>query len=133
HISMPWFEYYYPGSEFVDWIGIGVLNYGTVASWSRWWSFHQILEKAYPTLLKLDKPIMVCEFGTLAAGGSEYEWYRQALYHIDHTYARGIKGVILFNQENDITMSTNPLNWSVLQDDRASALVSQSLAAHSAL
>jgi hypothetical protein len=133
HISMPWFEYYYPGADLVDWIGIGGLNYGTVASWSRWWSFHQILEKAYPALLKLDKPIMVCEFGTLAAGGNEYEWYRQAFYHIDHTYARGIKAVIFFNQENDITMSTNPLNWSLLPDDRAATLVSQSLAAHSAL
>ena len=35
HISMPWFEFYYPGPEFVDWIGVGVLNYGTIASWSR--------------------------------------------------------------------------------------------------
>src|SRR5579872_1229465 len=57
HISMPWFEYYYPGSDYVDWVGIGVLNYGNVASWSRWWSFDQILGKSYPTLLKFNKPI----------------------------------------------------------------------------
>ena len=133
HISMPWFEYYYPGDEFVDWIGIGVLNYGTIASWSRWWSFHQILEKAYPALLKLNKPIMVCEFGTLANGGDEYEWYRQAFYHIDHTYRRGIRSVVFFNQENDITMSTYPLNWSVMQDSRATSFVSQQLASHSAM
>ena len=54
HISMPWFEYYYPGPEYVDWIGVGVLNYGTVATWSRWWSFHQILEKSYPVLLRMN-------------------------------------------------------------------------------
>ena len=133
HISMPWFEYYYPGDEFVDWIGIGVLNYGTIASWSRWWSFHQILEKAYPALLKLNKPIMISEFGTLANGGDEYEWYRQAFYHIDHTYRRGIRAVVFFNQENDTTMSTYPLNWSVMQDPRAAGFVSQQLASHSAM
>ena len=133
HISMPWFEYYYPGPEFVDWIGVGVLNYGTVASWSRWWSFHQILEKAYPALLKLNKPIMISEFGTLSNGGDEYEWYRQAFYHIDHTYRRGIRAVVFFNQESDVTMSATPLDWSVLQDRRAVSFVGQQLASHSAM
>lgn len=133
HISMPWFEYYYPGPEFVDWIGIGVLNYGNVASWSRWWSFHQILEKSYPALLKLNKPIMICEFGTLTQGGNAYEWYRQAFYHIDHTYRRGVRAIVLFNQENDNTMTSLALNWSVDQDPSARALVAQQLAMHSAL
>ena len=133
HISMPWFEYYYPGPEFVDWIGVGVLNYGTIAAWSRWWSFHQILEKAYPALLKLNKPIMISEFGTLATGGDEYEWYRQAFYHIDHTYSRGIHALIFFNQESDMTMSAYPLNWSVLQDRRAVSFVGQQLKTHSAM
>ena len=133
HISMPWFEYYYPGAEYVDWIGVGILNYGNVASWSRWWSFHQILEKAYPSLLKLEKPIVVCEFGTVANGGNPYEWYRQAFYHLDHTYQRGIRAVVFFNQESDVTMGPTPLNWSVTQDAQAEKLVAKQLAAHSAL
>jgi len=133
HISMPWFEYYYPGPEFVDWIGVGVLNYGNVASWSRWWSFHQILDKAYPSLLKLNKPIMISEFGTVTRGGNAYEWYRQAFYHIDHTYRRGIRAIIFFNQESDVTMSELALNWSVTQDPSARSFVAEQLAAHSAL
>jgi hypothetical protein len=124
HVSMPWFEYYYPGPEFVDWIGVGVLNYGNIASWSRWWSFHQILEKAYPTLLRMQKPIVVCEFGTLAQGGDMTEWYRQAFYHLTHTYSRGVRGLVLFHQPNDITISpTYPLNWSLLQNQRAVEVV----------
>lgn len=133
HISMPWFEYYYPGDQYVDWIGVGVLNYGDVASWSRWWSFHQILEKAYPALLKLNRPIMISEFGTLTRGGSPLEWYQQAFYHLDHTYGRAVRAVIFFNQENDTTMSAQPLNWSVMQDGRAESFVARQLAAHSAL
>jgi len=134
HVSVPWFEYYYPGPEYVDWIGIGTLNYGSIASWSRWWSFHQILEKAYPVLLRLEKPIMLSEFGTLTAGGDAAEWYRQAFYHIDHTYSRRVRAVVLFNQTNDITISPEyPLNWSVLQSPRLTAVVRDQLARKSAI
>ena len=134
HISMPWFEYYYPGPEYVDWIGTGVLNYGTIASWSRWWSFHQILEKAYPTLVRLQKPVMICEFGTLAQGGDMAEWYRQAFYHMTHTYSRGVRAVVFFNQPNDITISPQyPLDWSVTQNARAAEVVGQEIAKKSAM
>ena len=134
HVSMPWFEYYYPGPEYVDWIGVGVLNYGDVASWSRWWSFHQILEKAYPTLVRLDKPVMICEFGTLSKGGDMTEWYRQAFYHINHTYRRGVKAVIFFNQPNDITISPEfPLNWSVMQSQAAARVVGEEISKLTAL
>jgi len=134
HVSMPWFEYYYPGPEYVDWIGVGVLNYGDVASWSRWWSFHQILEKSYPTLARMQKPIMICEFGSLASGGDMTEWYRQAFYHLDHTYRRGVKAVVFFNQPTDITISpTFPLNWSVMQNDKAAAVVAEAIARQTAL
>ncbi|MEO8055744.1 MAG: glycosyl hydrolase [Acidobacteriota bacterium] len=127
HISMPWFEYYYPGAEWVDWVGFGVLNWGSVATWSRWWSFHQILEKAYPALLALKKPLVISEFGTLTYGGDALEWYKQAFYHLDHTYGR-VKAVVFFNQGKDTTMSTYPLDWSVLQDRRATGLVARELA-----
>ena len=134
HISMPWFEYYYPGDEYVDWVGVGVLNYGTIASWSRWWSFHQILEKAYPQLLRFGKPIMISEFGTLAQGGDVAEWYRQAFYHITHTYSRGVRAVVFFNQPADITISPDyPLNWSLTQSARAREVVAAELARMSAL
>lgn len=134
HISMPWFEYYYPGPEYVDWVGTGVLNYGTVATWSRWWSFHQILEKAYPSLLRLEKPILISEFGTLAEGGDPAEWYRQAFYHMTHTYRRGIRAVVFFNQSNDLTISpTFPLNWNVEQSPRAVDVVAQEIARTTAM
>jgi hypothetical protein len=134
HISMPWFEFYYPGPEYVDWIGTGVLNYGTIASWSRWWSFHQILEKAYPQLLSMQKPIMICEFGTLAQGGDMAEWYRQAFYHATHTYSRGVRALVFFNQPQDVTISPQyPLNWSVAQSTRATQVVTEEIARLSAM
>jgi hypothetical protein len=131
HISMPWFEYYYPGDHVVDWVGIGILNYGNVASWSRWWSLHQILDKAYPTLSKFNKPMMVVELGTLANGGDMLAWYQQAFYQLEHTYGR-IRSVIFFNQRADVTMSAYPLNWTIGQDPRAAEFVAKELARLSA-
>lgn len=131
HISMPWFEYYYPGDHVVDWVGLGILNYGTVASWSRWWSLHQILDKAYPTLSRFKKPMMIAELGTLAQGGDVLVWYQQAFYQLEHTYGR-IRSIIFFNQPNDVTMSSHPLDWTVGQDPRAAEFVAQELARLSA-
>jgi hypothetical protein len=126
HISMPWFEYYYPGDEWVDWVGTGVLNYGDVAPWSRWWSFHQILDKAYPALEGLGKPIMISEFGTLTAGGDGAAWYARAFDDIRTKYPR-IRSVIFFNQESDVTLSTAPLDWTVTQDREMTRVVSSAM------
>ena len=127
HISMPWFEYYYPGPEWVDWIGTGVLNYGDVAPWSRWWTFHQIIEKSYPALVKLDKPIMITEFGTLNSGGVATDWYDQAFRDLRVKYGR-VRSVIFFNQTADVTLSTRPLNWSIAESPAASLRVRDELA-----
>ena len=128
HVSMPWLEYYYPGDEYVDWIGVGVLNYGNIASWSRWWSFHQIIEKAYPTLASIDKPIMISEFGSLDDGGSLEAWYRQAFYHLRHHYGR-IRGVVFFNAADDRSISPEwPLDWTVGQNKNAAQVVSEEIA-----
>jgi hypothetical protein len=126
HISMPWFEYYYPGDEWVDWIGTGVLNYGDTAPWSRWWTFHQIVEKAYPALLKLHKPIMITEFGSVTSGGDAAQWYAQALRDVHEKYG-AIRGIIFFNQTHDTTLSTTPLNWSPLQDVTATRAVAAAM------
>jgi len=126
HISMPWFEYYYPGDEWVDWIGTGVLNYGDTAPWSRWWSFHQIVEKAYPALLKLHKPIMITEFGSVTSGGDAAQWYAQAFRDTREKYG-AIRSIIFFNQTHDSTLSTTPLNWSPLQNAGATRAVADAM------
>lgn len=127
HISMPWFEYYYPGDEWVDWIGTGVLNYGDVATWSRWWTFHQIVEKAWPALVKLHKPVMITEFGTLSSGGDAAEWYSGAFRDIREKY-QATRAVVFFNQTQDVTLSTKPLDWSPLRSATTVRAVSAAIA-----
>ena len=77
-----------PGDDYVDWVATGALNYGTVAYWSQWWSFDEIFGKHYDFLLGLGKPIMIAEFGTLAVGGEQAEWYRSALTGLNQRYPR---------------------------------------------
>lgn len=126
HISMPWFEYYYPGDEWVDWVGTAVLNYGDAAPWSRWWSFRQIFGKSYDTLATMGKPVMITEFGTLTQGGDAEAWYREALDDMRVQYPE-IRSVVSFNQTADFTLTSEPLNWSPLQSSGATRAVREGL------
>lgn len=126
HVSMPWFEFYYPGDPYVDWLGAASLNYAESASWSHWWSTEQILGKAYPALEKLRKPIVLAEFGTLEAGGDEAQWYQDSLRYLS-THCPRVRAVVLFNQPHDSTLSATPLNWSPLDNSRACAILSRAL------
>jgi len=113
HPSMPWLEYYYPGNDVVDWVGLGALNYGTVASWSRWWSFDDIVGRAYPVVASFGKPVMLTEFASLERGGDPASWYAAARVSLEKGYP-AVKGVILFNQSHDDTLGGGALDWSPL-------------------
>ena len=42
HPAYGFFADFYPGSAYVDYVGVGTLNYGTIATWSKWWSLKDI-------------------------------------------------------------------------------------------
>ncbi|MEO6325447.1 MAG: glycosyl hydrolase [Thermoanaerobaculia bacterium] len=113
HLSMPWLEYYYPGPDVVDWIGFGVLNYGTVASWSRWWNVDDMLERPYVPLSSFKKPMMITEFGTLPTGGDPRAWITGARVAFESRYPE-VHAIVLYNQTHDDTLGGGALNWSPL-------------------
>lgn len=106
---------YYPGETQVDWIGLTTLNYGTVASWSRWWSFDEIIGPAYEELALLNHPIMLTEFGSLATGGDRAEWFKEALAAVPHQYPK-VKSLVFFHVRFDNTTSYKSLDWSFKTD-----------------
>jgi beta-mannanase len=110
---------FYPGDEHVDWIGLTALNYGTVATWSQWWSVNDLIGKAYKELALLEKPIMLTEFGSLKVGGDRSAWYKEALASLPDTYPL-IKAVIYFHAMNDATVTYKSLDWSF--DDDSSVI-----------
>jgi hypothetical protein len=58
-------EYYYPGDDYIDWIGISV--YGAQKPSDQWTSFSDVMEKAYPKMMKISsvKPCAIFEFGVI--------------------------------------------------------------------
>ena len=106
---------YYPGDKYVDWVGVGALNYGTVALWSKWWSFGEIFGDYYNWLAELNKPIIITEFGSLAVGGQRDIWFEQAMTDLPAKYPF-LKAVIFYNNNNDNTTLNKALDWSINSD-----------------
>lgn len=99
-------EKYYPGDDFVDWIGITGLNYGMAAMDGKWRSFKDIYEPFRKVLLKHKKPMMISEFGSTSYGGDQQAWLNEALYAIGNYY-KEIKSVTYFYSNSDKNWTTN--------------------------
>lgn len=115
HLAYGYFEEYYPGEDYVDWVGTGTLNYGTVAPWSQWWSFDEIFAKYYEEFAAFKKPILLAEFGSLAVGGNRSEWYGKAFENFPQRFPQ-VKGLVFFHNKNDATTTFQSLNWYIISD-----------------
>ena len=115
HPAYGLFNEYYPGDDYVDWVGVGTLNYGSAANWSKWWSFDEVFGNYYNDLAAFNKPIMLSEFGSLAVGGDRSEWYENALCTLPDKYPQ-IKSVVFFHYDNDFTLTNKSLDWYFVTD-----------------
>lgn len=116
HPSYEYFEVYYPGDEYVDYVGVGVLNFGTAVIWSQWWTFDQLFGKHYETMTSFNKPIMITEFGSLVVGGNRAEWFSDALNNIATKYT-SIKSVLFFHYPADETITDKIVSWHFIDDN----------------
>jgi Glycosyl hydrolase family 26 len=126
HVAYQYWETYYPGTEAVAWVATGALNFGTVAHWSRWWTFRELFGSKYKALMMFNKPIMIAEFGSLAVGGDRTRWYLDAIDALSHEYT-GVKAVLFFNGRNDQTVTYQKVDWSLTGDPAAAAAVRHAL------
>jgi hypothetical protein len=115
HVAYEGYEWFYPGDEYVDWTATGVLNYGTVAQWSQWWTFDEIFGKHYEQLAAFGKPIMIAEFGTLTVGGPRAEWFEQALQRMPERFP-ALRALLFFHVPSDQTITYQALDWSFVED-----------------
>lgn len=74
-------ELYYPGDEYVDWVGLTGYNNGTGNSGETWREFNAIYQPLYNEyLLKYPgKPFMITEFSSSELGGNKVDWVNQAM------------------------------------------------------
>jgi len=115
HLSYGYFDAFYPGKDYVDYVGVGVLNYGTAATWSKWWTFKEIFGTYYHQLDSLKKPIMLSEFGSLNVGGNRAKWFNDALAQLPAKYP-SIKSIVFFHYSSDKTITDKAISWYIKDD-----------------
>jgi beta-mannanase len=115
HPAYGFFDAFYPGDGYVDYVGIGALNYGTVANWSKWWSFGEIFGKHYSELAVFKKPIIITEFGCLNVGGKREIWFEEALHQLPQKYPL-VKSILFFHFSNDKTTTQQTIDWYIIND-----------------
>jgi beta-mannanase len=113
-------ECYYPGDEYVDWIGLDGYNWGDTREWSRWQTFESVFGCAYRAVTRMSaKPIMIPEMGCAESGGSKATWIRDAVLSIREAYPR-LGAVTWFNvnkecdwrvESSDESLSSFRENW----------------------
>lgn len=126
HVAYQYWETYYPGDAYVDWVATGALNYGPIAQWSQWWTFSEIFGQKYSALASFNKPIMVAEFGSLGVGGNRPKWYGDALNDIPLRYP-GVRSVLFFNVKDDQTVTYQKVDWTVGSDSLTARAVRQAI------
>jgi hypothetical protein len=126
HIAYEGYGDFYPGDDVTDWIATGVLNYGTVAHWSRWWTFDQIFGRHYDDLAAYGKPIMIAELGTLAVGGDRAGWFADAMDDLPNRFP-ALQALLFFHARADATVTYQALDWSIVDDPASSAVIRQNI------
>jgi hypothetical protein len=115
HVAYEYWETYYPGNDYVDWVATGALNYGPIAQWSKWWTFQEIFGAKYPALSAFGKPIMVAEFGSLAVGGDRAAWYGDALADLRRRFP-AVGSIVFFNVKSDQSATQQKVDWTFADD-----------------
>ncbi|EMA49248.1 MULTISPECIES: glycoside hydrolase family 26 protein [Halococcus] len=124
-------ERYYPGDEYVDWVGIDGFNRGGTESYSSWQSPTQLFDPMLGRLRELtDKPMALTEFASTSVvggeGGTEPRPARKAEW---------IESAFTYVEENDIKMTcwfnvdktgVDEADWAIFGGERGTGQVSAS-------
>ncbi len=99
--SVRWnrFSAYYPGSNYVDWIGLSV--YGKLSKDMDWASFYDVFHLAYREIKRVDpsKPILVAEWGVgeYPKAGNKAEWIKNAFLDFQNRFPE-VKAAVFWHE-----------------------------------
>lgn len=90
HVDSQWspqeywnqFKYYYPGDDYIDWIGVSA--FGPQLPGDSWTIFSEVLGQFWPQIedTSLNRPVLIAEFATIEDKhdkSRKAEWIREAL------------------------------------------------------
>ncbi len=92
----------YPGSSYVDWIGMDGYNWGSV-DYVGWKSFAQIFQQTHKDILNVakGKPLMVAETASAQVGGNKPAWIVDAFTTQLTQAFSDVKAVIWFDENKE--------------------------------
>lgn len=92
---------YYPGDDYVDWVGLDAYNWGTSSTCCQWESFSDLVGDLYHDYAKV-KPLMLPETASAEVGGNKGAWIDDMHRALQEKFP-AIKAVVWFdiNKETD--------------------------------
>jgi hypothetical protein len=91
---------YWPGSRYVDWIGLSAFNWGTSTDFGRWKPFDLMIHRsAYLALSAYDKPILLAETGSAEVGGDKAAWILDSFATAQASYS-ALRAIIWYDRKD---------------------------------
>lgn len=121
---------YFPGKEYIDWIGVTNLNYGSYGNTKKWLSMEELYSPFHANpIFKSGVPVMLAEMGSLKSEGNQKEWFTDAFASFKQKYPE-IKAAVLFNSGLDQNLpdgiTGQHLDWRMEKPDSLLALIKNS-------
>jgi hypothetical protein len=116
---------FYPGNDYVDWVGLDIFNYGTYSVEGIWMDFYNVTKIFYDQVKMYNKPILIAETGTVGAGGNKAVWFRDMFHYLAVDNFPLIKGLVLFDTPNSKTPTGIPVDLSMSSDSTVYSLIKQ--------
>jgi beta-mannanase len=109
---------FWPGSNYVDWIGISSFNWGPTNPPSSWHGLDTILRPIYEQLLAFHKPMMITETAAPEEGGDKAQWITTSYADILANYPE-LRGVIWYDKRDssarDFRIDSSPAALSAFR------------------
>ncbi|HXU70480.1 MAG TPA: glycosyl hydrolase [Polyangia bacterium] len=106
---------YYPGDDYVDWVGLDAYNWGNSSSCCTWQSFGDLVTDLYGDYAG-KKPLILAETASAEVGGNKAAWIDDMHAQLKTTFT-GIKAVVWFdiNKETDWRIDSSPTALAAYQ------------------
>jgi len=120
---------YFPGKDYVDWIGVTNLNYGSYDNSKKWYSMQQLYFPFHRNpIFNSGLPVMLAEMGSLRSEGRQNEWFEGAFNAFKSKFPE-IKATVLFNSGIDQNLPTgvngHKLDWRLEHPDSVLTIVNE--------
>lgn len=109
---------YFPGKEYVDWIGVNILDYNVAnAADKKSYSMQELYMPFHENpLFRSGLPVMIAELGALGTEAQKTAWLKNALHYRRVKFPE-VKSVVLFNSGTDYntldTAQKSPYDWRI--------------------